>query len=284
MKGVYEMKNLQSTTKLHNGVEMPWFGLGVFKVEEGSEVIHSVKAAIEAGYRSIDTAAIYGNEEGVGKAIFESKIPREDLFITTKVWNSEQGYDSTLAAFDDSMKKLGLEYLDLYLIHWPVPEQNKYKETWKALEKLYKDGGVRAIGVSNFKEHHLKELMADCEVVPMVNQVEYHPRLTQESLRTFCKENNIQLEAWSPLMQGQLLEEPVLQEIAQKYGKSTAQVILRWDLQNEVVTIPKSVKEHRIKENADIFDFELTAEDIEKINSLNQDKRVGPDPDEFNRV
>ncbi|MBO1512053.1 aldo/keto reductase [Metabacillus bambusae] len=278
------MKNLQSTTTLHNGIEMPWFGLGVFKVEDGSEVINSVKAAIEAGYKSIDTAAIYGNEEGVGKAIAESNVPREELFITTKVWNSEQGYDSTLAAFEESMKKLGLEYLDLYLIHWPVPKQNKYKETWKALETLYKDGRVRAIGVSNFKEHHLKDLLEDCEVVPMVNQVEYHPRLTQTSLHEFCKQNRIQLEAWSPLMQGGLFEEPTLQEIAQKYGKSTAQVILRWDLQNEVVTIPKSVKPHRIQENANIFDFELSSEDMERINSLNQDKRVGSDPDVMNKV
>jgi methylglyoxal/glyoxal reductase len=278
------MKNLQSTTTLHNGIEMPWFGLGVFKVKDGSEVINSVKAAIEAGYKSIDTAAIYGNEEGVGKAIAESNVPREELFITTKVWNSEQGYDSTLAAFDESMKKLGLEYLDLYLIHWPVPKQNKYKETWKALETLYKDGRVRAIGVSNFKEHHLKELLEDCEVVPMVNQVEYHPRLTQTSLHEFCKQNRIQLEAWSPLMQGGLFEEPTLQEIARKYGKSTAQVILRWDLQNEVVTIPKSVKPHRIQENANIFDFELSSEDMEKIKSLNQDQRVGSDPDVMNKL
>jgi diketogulonate reductase-like aldo/keto reductase len=278
------MKNLQSTTTLHNGIEMPWFGLGVFKVEDGSEVINSVKAAIEAGYKSIDTAAIYGNEEGVGKAIAESNVPREELFITTKVWNSEQGYDSSLAAFEESMKKLGLEYLDLYLIHWPVPKQNKYKETWKALETLYKDGRVRAIGVSNFKEHHLKDLLEDCEVVPMVNQVEYHPRLTQTSLHEFCKQNRIQLEAWSPLMQGGLFEEPTLQEIAQKYGKSTAQVILRWDLQNEVVTIPKSVKPHRIQENANIFDFELSSEDMEKINSLNQDQRVGSDPDVMNKM
>ena len=278
------MKNLQSTTTLHNGVEMPWFGLGVFKVEEGTEVVNSVKAAIEAGYKSIDTAAIYGNEEGVGKAIAESNVPREELFITTKVWNSAQGYDSTLAAFEESMKKLGLEYLDLYLIHWPVPKQNKYKETWKALEKLYKDGRVRAIGVSNFKEHHLKDLLDNCEVKPMVNQVEYHPRLTQTEIHKLCKENGIQLEAWSPLMRGSLFEEPTLKEIAQKYGKSIAQVILRWDLQNEVVTIPKSITPHRIQENADIFDFELSADDMEKISSLNQNQRVGSDPDEMNTI
>ncbi|TXC93460.1 aldo/keto reductase [Metabacillus litoralis] len=278
------MNGLQSTTTLHNGVKMPWFGLGVFQVEDGEVVVNSITAAIEAGYRSIDTAAIYGNEEGVGSAIAKSSVPREELFITTKVWNGNQGFEETLAAFDESMEKLGLDYLDLYLVHWPVPEHGKYIETWKALEKLYKDGRVRAIGVSNFKEHHLQDLFDSCEIKPMVNQVEYHPRLTQTALHEFCKQNGIQLEAWSPLMQGGLLDEPLLVDLANKYNKSTAQVILRWDLQNGVVTIPKSVKAHRIKENANIFDFELTQEDMEKISSLNQDKRIGPDPDEFNRV
>ncbi|WP_282034962.1 aldo/keto reductase [Metabacillus indicus] len=272
-------KNLQDTTALHNGVKMPWFGLGVFKVEDGNEVVNSVKWAIEAGYKSIDTAAIYGNEEGVGQAIKESGVAREELFITTKVWNADQGYDSTLKAFDESMKKLGLEYLDLYLVHWPV--KGKYKETWKALETLYKEGKVKAIGVSNFQVHHLKDVMEDAEIVPMVNQVEYHPRLTQKELHAFCKENSIQLEAWSPLMQGKLLDDETLTEIAEKHGKSVAQVILRWDLQNGVVTIPKSVKEHRIYDNAAIFDFELTQEEMERIDGLNRDERVGPDPDNF---
>ncbi|MGD6902322.1 aldo/keto reductase [Bacillus infantis] len=273
-------KSLQDTTKLHNGVEMPWFGLGVFKVQEGSEVIDSVKAAIKNGYKSIDTAAIYGNEEGVGQAIKESGAPREDLFITTKVWNSEQGYDSALAAFDESLSKLGLDYVDLYLIHWPV--KGKYKDTWRALEKLYKDGRVRAIGVSNFHVHHLEDLLETAEIVPMVNQVEYHPHLAQLELREFCKQKGIQLEAWSPLKQGQLLDEPVITEIAEKHKKSPAQIILRWDLQNEVITIPKSVKEHRIIENADIFDFELSSEDMGKIDALNKNERVGADPDNFN--
>jgi methylglyoxal/glyoxal reductase len=273
-------KSLQDTTKLHNGVEMPWFGLGVFKVQEGSEVIDSVKAAIKNGYKSIDTAAIYGNEEGVGQAIKESGAPREELFITTKVWNSEQGYDSALAAFDESLSKLGLDYVDLYLIHWPV--KGKYKDTWRALEKLYKDGRVRAIGVSNFHVHHLEDLLETAEIVPMVNQVEYHPHLAQLELREFCKQKGIQLEAWSPLKQGQLLDEPVITEIAEKHKKSPAQIILRWDLQNEVVTIPKSIKEHRIIENADIFDFELSSEDMEKIDALNKNERVGADPDNFN--
>ncbi|CAM3784564.1 aldo/keto reductase [Mesobacillus thioparans] len=272
-------KNLQDTTKLHNGVEMPWFGLGVFKVKEGSEVVESVKAALKNGYKSIDTAAVYKNEEGVGQALKEAGVPREELFITTKVWNSDQGYESTLQAFETSMEKLGLDYLDLYLIHWPV--EGKYKETWKALEKLYKDGRVRAIGVSNFHVHHLKDLMADAEVKPMVNQVEYHPHLAQTELLEFCKAEGIQMEAWSPLKQGELLSEPTIVEIAEKHGKSPAQIILRWDLQTGVVTIPKSIKEHRIIENADIFDFELFSEDMDRLNSLNKDERVGPDPDNF---
>lgn len=269
--------NLKDTVTLHNGVEMPWLGLGVFKVQEGEEVIQSVKAAIQNGYISIDTAAIYGNEEGVGQAIKESGVPREDLFITTKLWNSEQGYESTLKAFDESMEKLGLDYLDLYLIHWPG--KDKYKETWKAFEKLYKDGRVRAIGVSNFLVHHLEDLIATAEIKPMVNQVEFHPHLTQEDLRAYCKKEGIQLEAWSPLKQGQLLDNPVLKEIAEKHNKSVAQVILRWDLQHGVVTIPKSIKEHRIIENSSIFDFELSAEDMERIDQLNQDSRAGSHPD-----
>ncbi|MCM3573468.1 aldo/keto reductase [Mesobacillus subterraneus] len=272
-------QNLQDTTTLHNGVKMPWFGLGVFKVQEGSEVVESVKAALKNGYKSIDTAAVYRNEEGVGQAIKEAGVPREELFITTKVWNSDQGYESTLQAFETSMGKLELDYLDLYLIHWPVA--GKYKETWKALEQLYKDGRVRAIGVSNFHVHHLKDLMADSEIKPMVNQVEYHPHLAQTELLEFCKAEGIQMEAWSPLKQGELLSEPTIVEIAEKHKKSPAQVILRWDLQNEVVTIPKSVKEHRIIENADIFDFELSAQDMDRLNSLNKNERVGPDPDNF---
>ncbi|WP_184322089.1 aldo/keto reductase [Geobacillus subterraneus] len=278
------LDHLQSTTTLHNGVKMPWLGLGVFLVKDGEEVINAVKTALEVGYRSIDTAAIYGNEQGVGKAIAESGIPRDELFITTKVWNADHGYESTLAAFDESMKKLGLDYLDLYLIHWPLPSRGKYVETWRALEKLYKDGRVRAIGVSNFKTHHLEEIMANCEIKPMVNQVEYHPRFNQKELHDFCKSHGIQLEAWSPLAQGRLLDHPVLVEIANKYNKSTAQIIIRWDLQTEVVTIPKSVKPHRIAENADVFDFELSQEDMDKINALHHNERMFADPDEFDKV
>lgn len=273
------MENLQSTTTLANGVKMPWLGLGVYKVEDGQEVVDSVKYAIKAGYKSIDTAKIYENEEGVGQAIKESGASREELFVTSKVWNADQGYDTTLQAFETSLNKLGLEYLDLYLIHWPV--EGKYKDTWKALEKLYKDGKIRAIGVSNFQVHHLEDLIADAEVKPMVNQIEFHPLLTQTEVREYCKQQGIQVEAWSPLAQGELLDNEVLTQIAEKHGKSTAQVILRWDLQNEVVTIPKSTKEHRIIQNADVFDFELNADEVEKINALNQNHRVGPDPDNF---
>lgn len=273
------IKQITDCTVLHNGVKMPWLGFGVWQVKEGDEVVNSVAAALKAGYRSIDTAAIYGNEEGVGKAIHESGVPREELFITTKVWNADQGYDTTLQAFEQSRKKLGLEYVDLYLIHWPV--KGKYKETWKALEKLYKDGAVRAIGVSNFQIHHLQDVMDNSEVVPMVNQVEYHPLLTQKELLQFCKANKIQLEAWSPLMQGNL-DHPTLAELAEKHGKTPAQIVLRWDLQHGVVTIPKSITEKRIIENTNVFDFALSSEDMEKIDALNQNKRFGADPDNFN--
>jgi diketogulonate reductase-like aldo/keto reductase len=228
----------------------------------------------------VDTATLYDNEEGVGIAIQESGIARHEIFITTKVWNTDQGYESTLNAFDLSMKKLGLEYLDLYLIHRPIKDQ--YIETWKAFEKLYKDGRVRAIGVSNFNISHLENLFVHSEIKPMVNQVEYHPRLTQQELHLYCKKHNIQLQqAWSPLMRGKLLENETMIQLGKKYNKTTSQVILRWDLQNEVVPIPKSTKASRIIENADIFDFNLSIEDMEQINSLNENRRTGRDPAEF---
>ncbi|MFA1778890.1 aldo/keto reductase [Bacillus amyloliquefaciens] len=275
--------HLQAKATLHNGVEMPWFGIGVFKVEEGAELVNAVKTALVHGYRSVDTAAIYGNEEGVGEGIRqglqEAGLKRKDIFVTSKVWNADLGYEETLKAFDTSLEKLGLDYLDLYLIHWPV--EGKYIDAWRALETLYRDGRIKAIGVSNFQIHHLKHLMKETEIKPMINQVEYHPRLTQKELLAFCTEQGIQLEAWSPLMQGQLLDHPVLQEIAEKYGKSAAQVILRWDLQNGVITIPKSTKKHRIEENANVFDFELSADDMKRIDDLNENLRVGPDPDNF---
>ncbi|WP_141502893.1 aldo/keto reductase [Paenibacillus luteus] len=277
------MKHLQATTTLHNGVEMPWFGLGVFKVEEGEELEQAVASAIKNGYRSIDTAAIYGNEAGVGRGIKlglqQAGISREQLFVTSKVWNADLGYEETLAAYKASLDKLGLDYLDLYLIHWPV--EGKFAEAWRALETIYKEEKVRAIGISNFQVHHIEHLMKTAKIKPMINQVEYHPRLTQEELRAYCAQNGIQLEAWSPLMQGQLLDHPLLREIADSYNKSVAQVILRWDLQNGVVTIPKSTKETRIIANADVFDFELSAEDMARISGLNENHRVGPDPDNF---
>lgn len=276
------IKNLQDTTTLHNGVKMPWIGLGVFKVPN-DDTIHSVSAAIKNGYRSIDTAAVYENEEGVGTGIREglkaAGISREELFVTSKVWNADLGYEKTLEAFNTSLTKLGLDYLDLYLIHWPV--EGKYKGSWKALETLYKEGKIKAIGVSNFQIHHLQNLMENAEIKPMVNQVELHPRLSQKELHAFCKQHHIQLEAWSPLMQSQLLDNSTLQEIGTKYKKSVAQVILRWDLQNGIVIIPKSTKEHRIIENSTIFDFELSADDMKQIDRLNENHRVGPDPDNF---
>jgi diketogulonate reductase-like aldo/keto reductase len=255
---------------------MPGFGLGVYKVDDGDIVVESVKTAINHGYRSIDTASFYDNETGVGKGIKASGVAREDIFVTSKVWNDEQGYESTLQAFERSLKKLDLEYLDLYLIHWPI--KDLYKETWKALEKLYKDNRVRAIGVSNFNVNQLKDLLADCNIKPVINQVEFHPHLTQLELRDLCKQEHIQLEAWSPLKRGKLLEEPTILEIARKYQKSAAQVILRWDLQNNVITIPKSVTKERIIENADIFNFRLTDEDMNSLNGLNINERCGSDP------
>ncbi|SDP03587.1 Aldo/keto reductase [Paenibacillus sp. yr247] len=269
-----------SGPRLNNGITMPWIGLGVFLVREGNEVIHSVKSAIGAGYRSIDTASVYGNEQGVGQAIRESGVPREELFVTTKVWNADQGYESTLKAYEVSRKKLGLEAIDLYLIHWLV--KGKYRETWKALVHLYQEGHVRAIGVSNFQIHNLREIIEDTGVVPAVNQVEYHPRLVQRELLTFCREQGIQLQAYAPLMHGHL-DHPVLARLATKYGKTMAQIILRWDIQNGIVTIPKSVNPERIRQNANVFDFELSEEDMATIDALDEGLRYGPHPDHFNR-
>jgi len=280
MTTVTTAKGLADTTTLNNGVKMPWLGLGVWRVEEGSQVEQSVAAAIANGYRSIDTAAVYGNEVGVGKAVRESGVKREELFITTKVWNADQGFDSTLRAHEESLKRLGLDYVDLYLVHWPV--KDKYRETWKALVKLYEEKRVRAIGVSNHQIRHLDAIINDTGLVPAVNQVEYHPLLSQVELLSYCKTKGIQLEAWSPLMQGNNLDHPTLKEIATKHGKSTAQVVLRWDLQHGVVTIPKSTQEARIKENSDVFDFVLSAEEMGKIDAMNENRRFGADPDNFN--
>ncbi|MEM7105626.1 MAG: aldo/keto reductase [Bacteroidota bacterium] len=272
--------DIAGTFELHNGVEMPYFGLGVFKSKEGQEVVNAIKWAIDAGYRHIDTAAIYRNEEGVGHGIRESGIDRKDVFVVSKVWNNAQGYDSTLKAFDESLRKLKMDYLDLYLVHWPKGHPRS-TETCKALEHLYRDGRVRAIGVSNFLQHHLETLLPHCEIVPMVNQMEFHPKLIQQPLLDFCTEKGIVYEAWSPIMKGEVLEIPILQELGKKYDKSPVQITLRWDLQKGVVTIPKSSKKERIESNAEIFDFELTGEEMAEIDSLDQGYRTGPDPDNF---
>lgn len=272
--------SLNATVKLNNGVEMPWFGLGVWQVEDGDEAKNSVNAAFKAGYIGIDTAAAYKNEKSVGEAIRESGANRDDLFITSKVWNGDQGYEETLAAFDATMEKLGLDVLDLYLIHWPV--KGKYKDTWRAMEKLYKDGRIRSIGVSNFQPHHLDDLLADAEVVPAVNQVEFHPLLTQAELLDYCAKKGIQVEAWSPLARGLLFDNEVVTSLGEKYGKSPAQILLRWVLDKGVVVLTRSVKESRIIENADLFDFTLTPEDVTALEALNKNERTGPDPDNFN--
>ncbi|MFD7709420.1 aldo/keto reductase [Streptomyces sp. NPDC059785] len=261
---------------------MPQLGFGVWQVPD-DEAERTVTAAFEAGYRSIDTAAIYGNEEGTGKAIAASGIPRSDLFVTTKLWNGDQGYDSTLRAFDTSMEKLGLDYLDLYLIHWPMPARGTYIDTYKAFEKLLADGRVRSIGVSNFLPEHLDKLIEATSVIPAVNQIELHPHLQQRALREYHAEQGIATEAWSPLGQGKgLLEVPAIVAIAQKHDRTPAQIVLRWHLQLGNVVIPKSVTPSRIKENFDVFGFELDAEDMAAISALNEDRRLGDDPADVN--
>ncbi|SDN45016.1 aldo/keto reductase [Alkalicoccus daliensis] len=267
---------------LNNGLQMPQLGFGVWQVGD-EEATEAVKEAVKTGYRSIDTAMIYKNEAGVGRAIKEVDVPREELFITTKVWNGDQGYDNTLRAFEESLERLGLDYVDLYLIHWPTPEFDDYVDTYKAMEKLYKDGKVKAIGVCNFDIEHLERILDECEVKPVLNQVECHPFLAQNELKTFCHKHDIYVEAWSPLMQGgEVLNHPVVQGIAEDHQKTGAQVILRWHLQNGSIVIPKSVTPSRIKENFEVFDFELSDDEIEIINNLDRGIRKGPKPAEMN--
>ncbi len=268
---------------LNNGVEMPQLGFGVWQVPD-AEAETAVAAALEAGYRSIDTAAVYGNEEGTGRAVARSGVPREDIFVTTKLWNSDHGYDSTLKAFDASLAKLGLDYVDLYLIHWPTPARDLYVDTYKAFEKLLSDGRVRAIGVSNFLPEHLERLIEETSVVPAVNQIELHPHLQQAAAREYHAEQGIATEAYSPLGSGKgILEIPAIVAIAQKHGRTPAQVVLRWHLQLGNVVIPKSVTPSRIEENIDVFGFALDAEDLAAISALNEDRRVGLNPAEFNQ-
>lgn len=274
-----KITDIKGTFTLNNGIEMPYFGLGVYLSKDGQEVVNAVKWALDCGYRHIDTASIYKNETGVGKGIKESNVLREEVFVVSKVWNTDQGYETTLRAFEATLDRLGLDYLDLYLIHWPVA--GKYKDTWRALEYLYEQKLVRSIGVSNFMEHHLVDLMEESSIVPMVNQMEFHPFLRQQSLLDFCEKNQIQYEAWSPMMQGNIFTIEEFKELAKKYKKSIAQIVLRWDLQKGVITIPKSSKKERIISNADIFDFELDQEDVAKLDSLDKSKRFGPDPDNF---
>ena len=269
------------SVKLNNGVEIPQLGFGVFQVPD-DETTAAVGSALEAGYRSIDTAAVYGNETGVGRALAASGLARRDLFVTTKLWNADQGYDATLRAFDASLAKLGLDHVDLYLIHWPTPARDLYLDTWRALERLAAEGRIRAAGVSNFQPAHLQRLLDTSELVPAVNQVELHPYFPQGELRAFHAQHGIATEAWSPLGQGgELLAEPELARIAEKHGRTVAQVVLRWHLQNGVIAIPKSVTPSRIRENLAVTGFELDAEDLAAIAGVATGKRIGPDPQGF---
>jgi 2,5-diketo-D-gluconate reductase A len=268
---------------LNNGVAMPRVGFGVFKVAN-EDVEGAVEIALSLGYRSIDTAKVYGNEAGVGRAIADSGLDRTELFVTSKVWNADQGYQSALDAYEQSLEKLGLEYLDLYLIHWPAPALGRFVDTWHALERLYADGRVRSIGVSNFGVGHLTKLIAESDVVPAINQVELHPLFHQEELRLFHATKGIATEAWAPLARGKIIENEGIEAIAGKHGKSPAQVVLRWHIQLGNVVIPKSTTPERIRENFEIFDFQLTQSEVDMISSEHLGVRVGSDPDSMNVV
>ncbi|PZS18596.1 MAG: oxidoreductase [Pseudonocardiales bacterium] len=272
----------QPTVRLNSGPSMPQLGFGVFQVPN-DETAAAVSAAFEAGYRAIDTAAMYRNEQGVGKAIADSGIARDELFITTKLDNDAHGHDEALRAFEASRARLGLEYVDLFLIHWPLPAKDRYVQTWQAFETLQRDGRARSVGVSNFQPEHLQRLFDETELVPALNQIELHPYLTQDVLRGFDAQHGIATEAWSPLAQGgELLSEQTVTSLAEKYGKTPAQIVIRWHLQLGNVVIPKSVTPARIKENIDVFDFELADDDLTSMSELNRDERTGPDPDTFN--
>lgn len=271
--------NLQSTKTLANGILIPRLGLGVYKMTDRDETLQAITTAIDLGYRAIDTAALYYNEEEVGEAIRNASVTREELFVTTKVWNSDQGYDNTLRAFETSLKKLNMDYVDLYLTHWPV--EGKFVDTYRAIERLYDEKLIRVPGVSNHHEQHLQQVLASCNVAPMVNQVELQPYLNQAELRAFCQEHHIAVTAWSPLGRGHVLNDETITRIAADYGVTPAQVIIRWHLQNDVIVIPKSVTPARIKENSEVFHFELTEATMQEINALNCNERFGQNPDSF---
>ncbi len=268
---------------LNNGVEIPQLGFGVFQIPP-ADTVKAVRTALDLGYRHIDTAEMYGNEKEVGQAIRESGIDQSDIFVTSKLNNNNHPRERALAAFDKTLSDLGLDKLDLFLIHWPLPTVSDFTETWKALEEVYRDGRVRAIGVSNFQAAHLRKLHAETEIPPAVNQIEAHPYLTQDELRAFDAEHGIATEAWSPIAQGGVLKDPVILDVAERHGKTAAQVTLRWHIQLGSIVFPKSVTESRMKENFDIFDFELSEADMGLISALNKDERTGPDPDVFDYV
>lgn len=270
---------LQSRIALNDGAKMPALGLGVWQAGAGKETRRAVGSALEVGYRLIDTAKMYGNEGDVGAAVRESGIPREEIFVTTKLWNDDHGYEAALRAFEGSRKELGLEYVDLYLIHWPVPGWRN--ETWKALVKLHGEGVVRSIGVSNYTIRHLEELLPTSSIPPAVDQVEFHPFLYQRELLEFCRGRKVQLEAYSPLVRGRRLKDPVIRAIAAQYGRTPAQVLIRWSLQHGLVVIPKSVRPERIQENARVFDFELKREDMDRLDALDERSHVAWNPDDL---
>jgi 2,5-diketo-D-gluconate reductase A len=271
------------TITLNNGVSIPQLGFGVFLIEP-DETKDATLAALEVGYRHIDTAEMYGNEAQVGEAVRASGIDRDDIFVTSKLNNSFHDYEDALNAFDQTLKDLAFDYLDLFLVHWPLPGVGDFVETWKAMEEIYRSGRCRAIGVSNFQKHHLQRLFDETEIVPAINQIEVHPYLTQDELRAFGAEHGIPTEAWSPLGRGAVLEEPTLVQIAKQHDRTPAQVTLRWALQRGDIVFPKSVNRHRMEENFDVFGFELSQDEIDQISALNRDERIGPDPDAFNHV
>jgi diketogulonate reductase-like aldo/keto reductase len=275
-----KITNITDCTTLNNGIQMPRFGLGVFQMTEPDETVNAIRWALDAGYRSIDTAAIYKNEKETGKGIKAGSVAREDIFLTTKVWNEDMRQDRVKEAFEQSLKLLDTDYVDLYLLHWPV--KGCYKRAWDTLQELYAKGRMKAIGVSNFMIENLKDIESGSDIIPAINQIEYHPHLQQPELLQYCREKNIQVEAWSPLMQGKIFTIKEITDLAEKYKKTAVQIILRWDLQNGIVTIPKSSRKERIIDNADVFNFELSEEDMGILNSLDSGTRVGPDPYTFN--